>query len=72
MSNVAPHHKSHKDGANMTTAESLLELRKKNNLSQEEFTEKLMITRQADGRAALELGNAGANVGMAKETTCRA
>ncbi|MDR1263444.1 MAG: helix-turn-helix domain-containing protein, partial [Oscillospiraceae bacterium] len=34
----------------MTAAESLLELRKKNNLSQEEFAEKLMITRQAVSR----------------------
>jgi transcriptional regulator with XRE-family HTH domain len=34
----------------MTIAESLLKIRKNNNLSQEEFAEKLMITRQAVSR----------------------
>jgi len=34
----------------MTTAETLLELRKRNSLSQEEFAEKLLITRQAVSR----------------------
>lgn len=34
----------------MTTRETLLELRKKNNLSQEEMAEKLLVTRQAVSR----------------------